>query len=132
MEIKQFIPDGQYFDVLIAKSVNPFIKLDSSDIAFIKRCKDVTVFEATKDSPSEDNDAFVDNFFKEIKKSLEGGAPDQVLLYISTESAQLSMDTMMNINAFCEIFLKKSEVRYGLYQNEGNNPLHIVIAVGKM
>ena len=131
MEIKQFIPDGQYFDVLIAKSVNPSIKLDSSDIAFIKGCNEVTVFELTKDSPSEDTDAFVDNFLMEVKNRVDGESPDHVLLYIGAESAQLPMDTMMSINAFCEIFPKKSEVRYGLYQNEGNNPLHIVIAIGK-
>lgn len=84
MEIKQFKADDQYWENLIGNLKKQYISLDYHDIVTIKKCKDVHVYTASKDSSfNGDADEFVHIFIDDVKTLLDGQTPDCVLISMS-------------------------------------------------
>lgn len=133
MELKPFTPDDQYFDNLVTKFEKEYISLDHSDILTIKRCKDILVYDAVKDSSFVGNaDEFVDAFLTEISKQLEGQNADHVLLCIVLDKKEsVLMETISRLNDFMDVFNEDTEARWGLCHNEDDEPMRIVVAIGR-
>lgn len=133
MELKTFRPDDKFFDDLVAKFEKEYISLDYRDILTIRRCEDITVYEAVKDSSfMGDADKFIDTFLKEVRIHVEGQNIDQVLVCIIPDNEEsILMETMCHLNDFMEIFDEETEARWGLCHSEEGTPLRLIVAVGK-
>ena len=133
MDIKSFIPDDKFFDDLVAKFEKEYISLDYRDILTIRRCEDITVYEAGKDSSFTGNtDAFVDTFLKEVRTHIEGRNIDQVLVCIIPDNDEsILMETMSHLNDFMEIFGEETEARWGFCHSEEGTPMRLIVAIGK-
>ena len=133
MVVKTFIPDDQYLDNLVKSIKNQYINLDLTDIVNIKKCKDILVYEASKDQTFEgDCDKFIESFFGEVRNLHNAKGADHVVICIAFDiSDPLTMESMSHIHDFCEIFDENTEVRWGMSQNEDKVPMNIVVAIGK-
>lgn len=132
MELKTFRPDDKFFDDLVAKFEKEYISLDYRDILTIRQCKDITVYEAVKDSSFTGNaDAFVDTFLKEVKTHIDGRNVDHVLVcMISDNEESILMETLSHLNDFMEIFGEETEARWGLCHSKNGTPMQLIVAVG--
>lgn len=133
MDLKSFRPDDKFFDDLVAKFEKEYISLDYRDILTIRRCEDITVYEAVKDSSFNGNaDAFVDTFLKEVRTHIDGRNIDQVLVCIIPDNDEsILMETMSHLYDFMEIFGEETEARWGLCHCEEGTPMRLIVAVGK-
>lgn len=133
MDLKSFIPDDKFFDDLVAKFEKEYISLDYRDILTIRRCEDITVYEAVKDSSFNGNaDAFVDTFLKEVRTHIDGRNIDQVLVCIIPDNDEsILMETMSHLNDFMETFGEETEARWGFCHCEEGTPMRLIVAVGK-
>lgn len=134
MKVKQFIPDDLYLDNLVTGLKNQYINLDLTDIVNIKKCKEVLVYEATKDENFDgDSDQFVETFFAEVRGLQQDKGADHVVMCIAYDASDpISLESMSHINDFCELFDEDTEVRWGMSQNEGGVPMRIVVAIGRL
>lgn len=132
MDLKSFRPDDKFFDDLVAKFEKEYISLDYRDILTIRRCEDITVYEAVKDSSFNGNaDAFVDTFLKEVRTHIDGRNIDQVLVCIIPDNDEsILMETMSHLYDFMEIFGEETEARWGLCHSEIGTPMRLIVAVG--
>lgn len=134
MKINSFVPDNTFFEELITQFVNPpkaIIDLTDDDMANIKRCKDITVFEAHNDSTPEQGPEFLENFVAEVKKRVEGKQFDHVLICIGfDQAAPILGDINVHIHDIYSFFKESSEVTCGIYINN-EEPLRFIVAVGK-
>lgn len=133
MDLKSFIPDDKFFDELVAKFEKEYISLDYRDILTIRRCEDIKVYEAVKDSSFNGNaDAFVDTFLKEVRTHIDGRNIDQVLVCIIPDNDEsILMETMSHLNDFMEIFGEETEARWGFCHSEKGTPMRLIVAIGK-
>lgn len=132
MEIKQFKADAQYLDNLIGNLTNQYINLDYSDIVNIKKCKDISIYTASKDASFQgDSDEFLQVFIEKAKNLLAGQTPHSVLISLSLErDASITMEAMASFNDFFEVFTEEVEVKWGIAHIHDDIPMYIVIAVG--
>lgn len=130
MEIKTFIPNEQFFDDLLAKFEKQMVNLDYNDMAGIKRCKDVTVFDAYKES-TYDSDTFAENFLSDVYKRIEGKQHNQVLVCIGQNSScPILIETLAHLNTFCDNFNEDTEIKWGIYETQENEPMRLIVATG--
>lgn len=130
MDIASFTPDNDFFDNLILKFSKQLVNLDYHDMAYIRKCEDLSVFDAHKESECE-SDTFVKDFLEEVYKRIEGKKPNQVLVCIGHDtSCPILMETMSHLNTFCDNFDETTEIRWGIYETEENEPMRLVVAVG--
>lgn len=132
MEIKQFVPDDQFLDNLIASLTGQNINLDMSDVENVKRCKEIHVYEASNDASFEgDSDEFIEKFFGELRNQLYGREADHIVINIACDNSEpITLESMSYIHDFCETFDENTEIRWGMSRNEDKAPMRIVIAVG--
>lgn len=133
MELKPFIPDDKFFDDLAEKFKNEYISLDYRDLLYVRRCKDIMVYEAVRNSSFDGSvDEFVDTFLKEVRTHLEGQIIDHVLVCIIPDNdVSILMETMCHLNEFMEILGKKTEARWGLCHGEEGIPMRLIVVIGK-
>lgn len=130
MEIKIFIPNEQFFDDLLAKFEKQMVNLDYNDMACIKRCKDITVFDAYKEAAC-DSDSFVEKFLGDVYKRIEEKQPNQVLVCIGQNSScPILIETLAHLNTFFDNFNEDTEIKRGIYETAENEPIRIVLAIG--
>lgn len=130
MEIVTFTPNNEFFDNLILKFAKQLVNLDYHDLAYIRQCKDITVFDAYKESEFE-SDTFVKDFLEEVYKRIEGKKHDQVLVCIGHDtSCPILMETMSHVNTFCDNFNEDTEIRWGIYETDENEPMRLIVAIG--
>jgi len=132
MELKPFTPNDQYFDDLVTKFEKEYISLDHIDILIIKRCKDILVYEAVKDSSFVGNaDEFANAFLTGVREQLEGQNADHVLLCIVLDNKEsILMETISRLNDFMDVFNEDTEARWGLCHNDDGTPMRLILAVG--
>jgi len=133
MELKTFRPDDKFFDDLVAKFEKEYISLDYRDILTIRRCEDITVYEAVKDSSFTGNaDAFVDTFLKEVRTHIGGRNIDQVLVCIIPDNDEsILVETISHLNDFMDIFGEEIETRWGFCHSTEGTPMRLIVAIGK-
>lgn len=130
MEIKTSIPNEQFFDDLLAKFEKQMVNLDYNDMACIKRCKDITVFDAYKEAEC-DSDSFVENFLSDVYKRIEGKQLNQVLVCIGQNSScPILIETLAHLNTFCDNFNEDTEIKWGIYETQENEPMRLIVATG--
>lgn len=133
MKLLPFRPDDQYFEDLVAKFEKDCINLDYRDVLAIRQCKVISAYEAIKDSSFSCNvDEFVGTFLKEVKKQIQGQSVNHVLVCIIPDSEKsILMETLSLLYDFMEIFEEKTEVHWGLGQNEVGVPMRLIAVIGK-
>lgn len=134
MKINSFTPDNIFFEELISLFDNPpkaIFHLTDDDMANIKRCKDITVFEAYNDSTPEQGPEFLENFIADIKARVEGKQFEHVLICIGFDQVVPIMgDIFVYMHDLYSFFKENAEVTCGIYI-DNEEPLRFIVAVGK-